>query len=154
MWPQILVGAVRVAAGLCPALGSRLAARFPPQRTPENSLALQRSLHATAARALPLVPIVVEQTGRGERAYDIYSRLLRERIVCVMGPGQATDIAIQAEEIIKLKKQLYSIYAKHTKQSLQVIGLDHSVMEAFLGTVGGVAHPRALPTRCQQHLQL
>ena len=62
MWPQILVGAVRVAAGLCPVLGSRLAARFPPQRTPENSLALQRSLHATAARALPLVPIVVEQT--------------------------------------------------------------------------------------------
>ena len=36
--------------------------------------------------------------------------------------GQATDIAIQAEEIMKLKKQLYSIYAKHTKQSLQVIG--------------------------------
>lgn len=35
--------------------------------------------------------------------------------------GQATDIAIQAEEIMKLKKQLYSIYAKHTKQSLQVI---------------------------------
>uniref|UniRef100_A0A8D2IMZ5 ATP-dependent Clp protease proteolytic subunit n=1 Tax=Urocitellus parryii TaxID=9999 RepID=A0A8D2IMZ5_UROPR len=35
--------------------------------------------------------------------------------------GQATDIAIQAEEIIKLKKQLYNIYAKHTKQSLQVI---------------------------------
>lgn len=36
--------------------------------------------------------------------------------------GQATDIAIQAEEIVKLKKQLYNIYAKHTKQSLQVIG--------------------------------
>lgn len=36
--------------------------------------------------------------------------------------GQATDIAIQAEEIMKLRKQLYSIYAKHTKQSLQVIG--------------------------------
>ncbi|EPQ01782.1 Putative ATP-dependent Clp protease proteolytic subunit, mitochondrial [Myotis brandtii] len=35
--------------------------------------------------------------------------------------GQATDITIQVEEIIKLKKQLYSIYAKHTKQSLQVI---------------------------------
>lgn len=32
------------------------------------------------------VPIVVEQTGRGERAYDIYSRLLKERIVFVTGP--------------------------------------------------------------------
>ncbi|CAF1041098.1 unnamed protein product [Adineta ricciae] len=30
--------------------------------------------------------MVVEQTGRGERAYDIYSRLLKERIICVMGP--------------------------------------------------------------------
>lgn len=32
-----------------------------------------------------LVPIVVEQTGRGERAYDIYSRLLKERIICLFG---------------------------------------------------------------------
>lgn len=29
--------------------------------------------------------MVIEQTGRGERAYDIYSRLLKERIICVMG---------------------------------------------------------------------
>ncbi|XP_068853949.1 ATP-dependent Clp protease proteolytic subunit, mitochondrial [Aphelocoma coerulescens] len=164
----------------------------------------------------PLIPIVVEQTGRGERAYDIYSRLLRERIVCVMGPiddslaslviaqllflqsesnkkpihmyinspggsvtsglaiydtmqyvltpvctwcvgqaasmgslllaagapgmrhalpnarimvhqpsggarGQATDIAIQAEEILQLKRQINGLYAKHTGQPLPVI---------------------------------
>ncbi|XP_067622353.1 ATP-dependent Clp protease proteolytic subunit [Eurosta solidaginis] len=163
-----------------------------------------------------LVPMVVEQTGRGERAYDIFSRLLKERIVCVMGPihddlsslvvaqllflqsenfskpihmyinspggvvtaglaiydtmqyvkppistwcvgqacsmgsllltagtagmryslpnarimihqpsggaqGQATDIQIQAEEIIKLKKQLISIYVKHTKQTFDTL---------------------------------
>lgn len=164
----------------------------------------------------PLVPIVIEQTGRGERAYDIYSRLLKERIICVMGPvsdelsslvvaqllflqsesskkpihmyinspggsvtaglgiydtmqyvlppiatwcvgqacsmaslllcagtagmrhslpnsrvmihqpsgqasGQATDIQIQAEEIVKLKKQINRLYVKHTKQPLEVI---------------------------------
>ncbi|XP_030052778.1 ATP-dependent Clp protease proteolytic subunit, mitochondrial isoform X1 [Microcaecilia unicolor] len=175
-----------------------------------------RSFHQTSLSYSPLIPIVVEQTGRGERAYDIYSRLLRERIVCVMGPiddtvaslviaqllflqsesnkksihmyinspggsvtsglaiydtmqyilnpictwcvgqaasmgslllaagsagmrhslpnsrimihqpsggarGQATDIAIQAEEILKLKKQINEIYAKHTKQPLSVI---------------------------------
>lgn len=98
--------------------------------------------------------------------------------------GQATDIAIQAEEIMKLKKQLYSIYAKHTKQSLQVIGerplqgprllsywnqhrrtgqasgpgeadtrLDRPVVGALQGPAGCVAHPQALPTSCQQHLQ-
>ena len=33
-----------------------------------------------------LIPMVVEQTGRGERAYDIYSRLLKERIVFITGP--------------------------------------------------------------------
>lgn len=37
-------------------------------------------------RNLGLVPMVVEQTGRGERAYDIYSRLLKERVVFVVGP--------------------------------------------------------------------
>ncbi|XP_030825529.1 ATP-dependent Clp protease proteolytic subunit, mitochondrial [Camarhynchus parvulus] len=160
---------------------------------------LRRSLHvtgATPAPSPPLIPIVVEQTGRGERAYDIYSRLLRERIVCVMGPiddslaslviaqllflqsesnkkpihmyinspggsvtsglfwlifglynavfgearmgflpnapimvhqpsggarGQATDIAIQAEEILQLKRQINGLYAKHTGQPLAVI---------------------------------
>ena len=37
-------------------------------------------------RALNLVPMVVEQTARGERAYDIYSRLLKERVVFCVGP--------------------------------------------------------------------
>lgn len=180
-----------------------------------------RSIHHSTGWRSPLIPIVVEQTGRGERAYDIYSRLLRERIICVMGPiddsvaslviaqllflqsesnnkpihmyinspggvvtaglaiydtmqyilnpistwcvgqaasmgsllltagtkgmrhslpnarimvhqpsggarGQATDIAIQAEEILKLKRQINNIYAKHTGQPLETI---ESVME-------------------------
>ncbi|XP_043550922.1 ATP-dependent Clp protease proteolytic subunit, mitochondrial isoform X1 [Chiloscyllium plagiosum] len=175
-----------------------------------------RNVHRTSSCSQPLIPIVIEQTGRGERAYDIYSRLLRERIICVMGPiddnvaslviaqllflqsesnkkpihmyinspggvvtaglaiydtmqyilnpistwcvgqaasmgslllaagcpgmrhslpnarvmihqpsggasGQATDIAIQAEEILKIKRQINHIYAKHTKQGLSVI---------------------------------
>src|SRR5919109_784381 len=37
-------------------------------------------------RGLNLVPIVVEQTARGERSYDIYSRLLKERVVFAVGP--------------------------------------------------------------------
>jgi ATP-dependent Clp protease protease subunit len=37
-------------------------------------------------RALNLVPMVVEQTSRGERSYDIYSRLLKERVVFIVGP--------------------------------------------------------------------
>jgi ATP-dependent Clp protease protease subunit len=37
-------------------------------------------------KALNLVPMVVEQTARGERAYDIYSRLLKDRVVFIVGP--------------------------------------------------------------------
>ncbi len=37
-------------------------------------------------QSLGMVPIVIEQSGRGERAYDIYSRLLRERVIFLVGP--------------------------------------------------------------------
>ena len=40
----------------------------------------------TGPRATGLIPMVVEQSGRGERAYDIYSRLLKERVVFLVGP--------------------------------------------------------------------
>jgi len=41
---------------------------------------------AMNTRALGLVPMVIESTGRGERAYDIYSRMLKERVVFMVGP--------------------------------------------------------------------
>lgn len=43
-------------------------------------------MSASDIQSLGMVPIVIEQSGRGERAYDIYSRLLRERIVFLVGP--------------------------------------------------------------------
>lgn len=168
-------------------------------------------------RFFGMIPIVIEQTGRGERAYDIFSRLLKERIICIMGPiddsvaslviaqllflqsennkkpihmyinspggvvtsglgiydtmqyvqppiatwcvgqacsmaslllaagspgmrhslpharimihqphggtqGQATDIQIQAEEILRLKEKLNHLYVKHTGLALEKIG--------------------------------
>ncbi|XP_071454891.1 ATP-dependent Clp protease proteolytic subunit [Hetaerina americana] len=190
---------------------------------PNRAINLLRKskIHTSHRNGLPLVPIVIEQTGRGERAYDIYSRLLKERIICVMGPisdelsslvvaqllflqsesskkpvhmyinspggsvtaglgiydtmqyilppiatwcvgqacsmaslllasgtpsmrhslpnarimihqpsgqagGQATDIQIQAEEIIKLKRQINGLYLKHTGAPLEKI---ENVME-------------------------
>src|SRR4029079_24630 len=47
---------------------------------------------------MQLVPMVVEQTARGERAYDIFSRLLKERIIFVAGPvedGMSTLVVAQ-----------------------------------------------------------
>jgi len=181
-----------------------------------SSYAKITSFHTSAISNSYMVPIVVEQTGRGERSYDIYSRLLKDRIICLMGPiddavssivvaqllflqsestkkpihmyinspggsvtaglaiydtmqyirppvatwcigqaasmgslllaagtkgmrkslpnsrvmihqpsggarGQATDIQIQAQEIINLRAQLNEIYVKHTKQPLKTI---------------------------------
>ena len=43
----------------------------------------EKSMHNP--KSLGLVPMVVEQTSRGERSYDIYSRLLKERVVFVVG---------------------------------------------------------------------
>lgn len=40
----------------------------------------------SSPRALGLIPMVIETTGRGERAYDIYSRMLKDRVVFVVGP--------------------------------------------------------------------
>lgn len=51
-----------------------------------DQIDLQRSGAGNAPQGLGLVPMVIEQSGRGERAYDIYSRLLRERLVFMVGP--------------------------------------------------------------------
>jgi len=62
-----------------------------------RGLPLRPSLFRLPARSfhhdpsMNLIPIVIEQTGRGERSYDIYSRLLKDRIICLMGP--VTDYA-------------------------------------------------------------
>ena len=45
-----------------------------------------------SAISLNLVPMVVEQTARGERAYDIYSRLLKERVVFIVGSVEASRV--------------------------------------------------------------
>jgi ATP-dependent Clp protease protease subunit len=47
-------------------------------------------------QSLGLVPVVIEQSGRGERAYDIYSRLLRDRVVFLVGPvnDQAANLVV------------------------------------------------------------
>ena len=131
---------------------------------------------------MPLTPIVIEQTSKGERSYDIFSRLLKDRIIMLEGPiaentasvlcaqllflesqdaskditlyinspggllasagtkgkrfmlphsrhmihqplggasGQATDVEIRANELLRWKKELTEIYEKTTGQPLQ-----------------------------------
>jgi ATP-dependent Clp protease, protease subunit len=52
-----------------------------------------------------LVPMVVEQTNRGERAYDIFSRLLKERIVFITGPIEDTMSALVVAQLLFLEAE-------------------------------------------------
>lgn len=52
-----------------------------------------------------LIPMVVEQTGRGERAYDIYSRLLKERIVFIAGPIEDNVASLVIAQLIFLEAE-------------------------------------------------
>ena len=52
-----------------------------------------------------LVPIVVEQTGRGERSYDIYSRLLKDRIICLMGPVNDNISSLVVAQLLFLQSE-------------------------------------------------
>ena len=52
-----------------------------------------------------LIPMVVEQSSRGERAYDIYSRLLKERIVFVVGPINDAIASLVTAQLLFLESE-------------------------------------------------
>ncbi|MEO1016878.1 MAG: ATP-dependent Clp protease proteolytic subunit [Pseudomonadota bacterium] len=60
---------------------------------------------ATGMIRSQLVPMVVEQTARGERAYDIYSRMLKERIVFVMGPVDDHMASLITAQLLYLESE-------------------------------------------------
>ena len=54
---------------------------------------------------LGLIPMVIEQSGRGERAYDIYSRLLKERVVFLVGPVTETTANLIVAQMLFLESE-------------------------------------------------
>jgi ATP-dependent Clp protease protease subunit len=54
---------------------------------------------------LGLVPMVIEQSGRGERAYDIYSRLLRERVIFLVGPVNDQSANLVVAQMLFLESE-------------------------------------------------
>jgi ATP-dependent Clp protease protease subunit len=56
-------------------------------------------------KALGMVPIVIEQSGRGERAYDIYSRLLRERVIFLVGPVMDQTANLVVAQLLFLESE-------------------------------------------------
>jgi ATP-dependent Clp protease, protease subunit len=62
-------------------------------------------MSALETQALGMVPIVIEQSGRGERSYDIYSRLLRERIVFLVGPVNDQTANLVVAQLLFLESE-------------------------------------------------
>jgi ATP-dependent Clp protease protease subunit len=60
---------------------------------------------APDAHGLNLVPMVVEQTARGERAYDIYSRLLKERVIFMVGPVEDYTANVVVAQLLFLESE-------------------------------------------------
>jgi ATP-dependent Clp protease, protease subunit len=56
-------------------------------------------------QGLGMVPIVIEQSGRGERAYDIYSRLLRDRVVFIVGPVTEQTANLVVAQLLFLESE-------------------------------------------------
>ena len=56
-------------------------------------------------RALGMVPMVIETSGRGERAYDIYSRLLKERVVFLVGPVNDITANLVVAQLLFLESE-------------------------------------------------
>jgi len=63
------------------------------------------NFHQREQETQMLVPIVIEQTGRGERSYDIYSRLLKDRIICLMGPVTDYMSSIVVAQLLFLQSE-------------------------------------------------
>ena len=62
-------------------------------------------MSALETQALGMVPIVIETSGRGERAYDIYSRLLRERIIFLVGPVNDATANLVVAQMLFLESE-------------------------------------------------
>jgi len=62
-------------------------------------------MSALETHGLGLVPMVIETSGRGERAYDIYSRLLRERIIFLVGPVNDQSASVVVAQMLFLESE-------------------------------------------------
>jgi len=62
-------------------------------------------MSALETQGLGMVPIVIEQSGRGERAYDIYSRLLRERVIFLVGPVNDQSANLVVAQLLFLESE-------------------------------------------------
>ena len=62
-------------------------------------------MSAQEIQGLGMVPMVIEQSGRGERSYDIYSRLLKERVIFLVGPVNDQTANLVVAQLLFLESE-------------------------------------------------
>ena len=62
-------------------------------------------MSALETQALGMIPMVIEQSGRGERSYDIYSRLLKERVIFLVGPVNDASANLVVAQLLFLEAE-------------------------------------------------
>src|SRR5258705_12774671 len=85
-----------------PVAGERSARRCELQLNRQQS---NNEVKMVEPTGLGLIPMVIEQSGRGERAYDIYSRLLKERIIFLVGPVTETTANLVVAQMLFLESE-------------------------------------------------
>jgi ATP-dependent Clp protease protease subunit len=68
-------------------------------------MSMKWEMQGTEPNGLGLIPMVIEQSGRGERAYDIYSRLLKERVVFLVGPVNELSANLIVAQLLFLESE-------------------------------------------------
>jgi ATP-dependent Clp protease protease subunit len=66
---------------------------------------MEKRMSAMDIQGLGMVPMVIEQSGRGERAYDIYSRLLKERVIFLVGPVNDQSANLVVAQMLFLESE-------------------------------------------------
>lgn len=67
--------------------------------------AIYANAHSQPIQGLGMVPMVIEQSGRGERSYDIYSRLLKERVIFLVGPVNDQTANLVVAQLLFLESE-------------------------------------------------
>ena len=62
-------------------------------------------MSALETQGLGMIPMVIEQSGRGERSYDIYSRLLKERVIFLVGPVNDQTANLVVAQLLFLESE-------------------------------------------------
>ena len=87
-----------------------------------------------------MIPVVIEQTSRGERSYDIYSRLLKDRIIMLTGPVEDNMANSIIAQLLFLDAQRQMMVLMKTMQKARFTGVNCGIQTLVKNNVRTLQH--------------